>query len=185
MKKILFALLFLSLPLSTHAADYTVDYAASKIGFSGTHIDKPFSGDFSAWQAEISFDPADPGKGKITATLQSASAKTGNAMYDGTLPQADWLDTAKFPQIVFTSHTIRQNADKSYTASGDLNLRGVMHPVDLVFTLSDPAVAPVTAKGHFTIDRLAYEIGKGSDTKAEWVGKEIVIAIDIVATPKG
>ena len=181
-KSTLAALLLCSLP--AFAADYTVDTKASTITFSGTHADNPFTGTFSDWNTEIAFDPANLKDSHIKATLHPASAKTGNKMYDGTMPQDDWFDVKKFPDITFASTSIKENPDKSYTATGDLTLRGITHPADLVFTITDLNTTPVIAKGKITIDRLTYDVGKKSDGEAEWVGKEITIDIDLKATKK-
>lgn len=176
------ALLLAGLP--AQAADYAVDYPLSTVTFSGQHAETDFTGRFDKWTAEISFDPADLAKSHIKATFDMTSAATGNAMYDGTLPEDDWFKVKEFPEGTFTSTEIRQNADQSYTATGDLTIRGITHKADLVFSLSDPAKPPVKAKGKLTIDRLAYDLGKKSDPEAEWVSKDIVITIDLTASPK-
>lgn len=187
MKKHLLAAAFL---LSFSAApalatDYVVDHKNSKIEFSGTHAGDPFKGAFGTWTALIRFDPADLAGSNIVATFDTASAKTGNSMYDGTLPQADWFDVKNHPQATFASTAISAKEDGSgYTATGDLTLRGVTKPVSFDFTLGALAETPVTAKASFTIDRLDFDIGKKSDAKAEWVSREIVLTLDITATPR-
>lgn len=186
-KKIAFAAFFaFSLYASpAGAAEYSVDTKASKITFSGTHADNPFSGSFGEWTALVTFDPADLGASKIVATFNTASAKTGNSMYDGTLPQADWFDVKTHPQATFTTTAITAKPDGSgYSAAGDLTIRGITKPVQFDFTLSDLAQSPVTAKGSFTLNRLDFDIGKKSDAPAEWVGRDITVSIDITATPK-
>jgi polyisoprenoid-binding protein YceI len=187
MKKLICAAAFLLLLAAAPAlaADYTVDYKNSKIEFSGTHADTPFKGTFGVWTAAIRFDPADLAGSNIVATFDTASAKTGNSMYDGTLPQADWFDAKNHPQAIFASTAIAAKEDGSgYTATGDLTLRGVTKPVSFDFTLGAPEKAPVTAKASFAIDRLDFDIGKKSDAKAEWVGREITLTLDITATPR-
>lgn len=167
------------------AADYVVDYKNSKIGFSGKHAGNAFSGTFGTWTAVIRFDPADLAASQIVATFDTSTAKTGNSMYDGTLPQADWFDVKNHPQATFTSTAITAKQDGSgYTAAGDLTLRGITKPASFDFTLGDLSTAPVTAKAAFVIDRLDFDIGKKSDAAAEWVDREIALTIDISATPK-
>lgn len=186
-KKITFAAFF-AFSLATapaEAAEYTVDTKASKIAFSGTHADTPFSGNFEEWTAVLSFDAGDLENSKFIATFNTASAKTGNAMYDGTLPQADWFDVKNHPQATFTTTAIAAKPDGSgYSATGDLTIRGVTKPVQFDFTLSDLAQSPVTAKATLTINRLDFDIGKKSDASAEWVSRDITLTLDITATPK-
>lgn len=176
-----FACAFTSL---VQAADYAIDPKVSAVHFSGTHAGKPFEGNFGEWTATIAFDPENLSESKINATLKTASARTGNAMYDGTLPQSDWFHTKEFPEITFTSTAITHKQDNQYSATGDLTIRGKTLPVTFDFTLSDLSVAPVTASAAFTIDRLAYDIGKKSDPKSEWVGGEIAVKLDVTATRK-
>jgi polyisoprenoid-binding protein YceI len=179
------ALLFSLAAAPAQAADYVVDYKSSKIAFSGTHAGNAFNGTFGTWTALIRFDPADLAGSQITATFDTSTAKTGNSMYDGTLPQADWFDVKNHPQATFTSTAITGKEDGSgYTARGDLTLRGITKPVSFDFTIGDLAQTPVTAKASFAIDRLDFDIGKKSDAPAEWVSREIVLTFDISATPR-
>lgn len=168
---------------SAMAADYVVDTKASTIAFSGTHIGKEFKGQFSDWTADVSFDPVNLAGSHIKAVLKAASAKTGDMMYDGTMPEDDWFKVKEFPEITFVSKTIKENTDKSYTATGDLTIRGITHSADLVFTV-DLTQKPVVATGKLVVDRLTYDLGKKSDVKAEWVSKDIAIEINIKATAK-
>lgn len=185
-KKMAYAGFFAFTMMTTPAAarDYTVDYSASKIEFSGTHADTPFKGTFGEWTATVTFDPANIETSKIIATFKPDSAKTGDAMYDGTLPQTDWFNTKEHPQATFTSTTVRNKDGGGYIADGDLTIRGITKPVELAFTLSDLAQSPVTATGSLTINRLDFDLGKKSDGDAEWVSRDIKIDITIVATPK-
>lgn len=166
------------------AKDYTIDYANSKIEFSGTHADTPFKGSFGEWTATVSFDPNDLAGSRITATFKTASAKTGDPMYDGTLPLTDWLNIKAYPEASFVSKTITAREDGGYTAEGDLTIRGITHPVKMDFTLSDINTAPVKAEGKATIDRLDFDIGRKSDATAEWVSREMTVTITLTATPQ-
>lgn len=167
------------------AETYIVDPNASQIEFAGTHAENPFKGVFEIWEARIVFDPDALAASSLKAEFDLASAKTGNAMYDGTLPQGDWFNIAQHPKASFASKTITKNSDGSFKADGDLTLRGITKPLAFDFTLSDLSKAPVTAAATFTIDRLAYEIGKGSDPGAEWVGQNITVTINLSAAPAG
>lgn len=183
-KTVMAAVLAFSMDASAaQAGDYVVDYKKSKVEFSGTHAGNAFTGQFGTWTAVITFDPAQLDTSKIVATFDTNTAKTGNSMYDGTLPQADWFDVKNHAQATFTSTAITAKDDAgNYTAVGDLTIRGITKPATFDFTLSDLAQSPVTAKGKLTLDRMEYDIGKKSDASAEWVSRDIVIALDITAT---
>lgn len=166
-----------------NAAPYNVDYANSKIAFMGQHAGKNFSGEFKSWQAKIDFDPANLPGSKISAHFDLTSAKTGDMMYDGTLPSADWFDIKNTPQAEFVTTAIRANAAGGYMASGNLTLRGVTKPVEFTFSLSDLHAPPVRVTAQFPIDRLAYAIGQKSDAAAEWVSKTITVELQLSARP--
>ncbi|MDX1974077.1 MAG: YceI family protein [Rickettsiales bacterium] len=182
MKSWIVALLFVALPGVVQAASYKTDYANSKITFSGTHAGNAFSGTFQSWQAVIQFDPVALNNSQIDITVDMASAKTGNTMYDGTLPTADWFDLKNHPQATYSSKHITRNDDGSYTAQGTLTLRAVSKPLAIQFALT-PAEPAVKTTFTLTIDRLAYGIGASSDPKAEWVNKDITLNVILVAQP--
>lgn len=171
-------------PGASYAADYKIDYASSQIQFSGKHAGNDFAGVFEEWHGEITFDPDDLESSFITAVFNTASARTGNKMYDGTLPQADWFDVKNHPDASYKSTSIAAPDALDggrYQASGDLSIRGVTQPVIFDFRISDVNADPVIAEGSISIDRLMYDIGRKSDAAAEWVSREITIDFKIVA----
>jgi cytochrome b561 len=180
------ALLVLVVP-SVQAAPYQLEMAQSKVSFKGTHAGAQFTGSFTQWNAHIDWNTANPTQSKLSATFQTASAKTGNPTYDATLPTTDWFNTEKFPTATFASTEIMKGAKaNTYTAKGILTLRGVAQPVALTFTLTPVPGATngaLRALGGLTIDRLAYGMGAASDPAAEWVSRPITIMLDVVGVP--
>jgi polyisoprenoid-binding protein YceI len=160
---------------------HNIDYSQSHVYFSAAHAGKAFSGQFTDWQGEVSFDPAHLEQSSITAQFTLSEAKTGNKMFDGTLPSADWFDVKNHPKAAFQTTKITANAEGTYQAEGTLTLRGITLPVAFSFTVSDLAVDPVLVKAQFEVDRLAYGIGKSSDGKAEWVSQMIGLNLEITA----
>lgn len=163
------------------AAPYKVDHSKSSITFSGIHAGNKFEGKFEKWDAEIEFDQNNLAASFIKTTFDPASAKTGNALYDGTLPQVDWFSVKDFAQAKFESKSISALENGGYKADGILTIRDKALPVRFDFTLSDLSQSPVIATATLKVDRLAYDIGKKSDPKAEWVSQNIDITLSIVA----
>lgn len=162
--------------------DYKAGHETGTIAFAGTHAGKSFDGVFSEWYAAIAFVPGNVAASKIEVAFMMGSAETGNAMYDGALPQADWFDVKNHAQGRFVSTTMTKKNDEGlYTVTGDLTLKGVTHQITFDFTMTDPLVAPVTVKATFPIDRLAFGIGEKSDPNAEWVGETITVMLDLKA----
>jgi polyisoprenoid-binding protein YceI len=165
------------------AADWVINAARSSISFSGTHAGKAFTGSFGKWSGQIRFDPAKPAASKVVVLVDLASAKTGNAMYDGTLPKDDWFDTAKMAQGRFETTSITATGKNAYTAQGFLTLRGVRVPVTMPFTLSISGKQAVM-QGRTSVKRMAFGIGKDSDSAGAWVSLDIPITVNVTATQK-
>lgn len=165
------------------ARPWAVDAKQSSISFSGQHVGKTFKGSFTIWQANIDFDPARPEAAKVAVSIDLASAKTGDAMYDKTLPSADWFDIAKARQAKFVATKITKTGSNDYVADGQLTLRGKSVPVKLPFTL-DIAGNTATMTGKMTVKRTAWGIGSGSDAKGDWVSLDIPVQVKVVATAK-
>lgn len=166
------------------AASYSVDPVVSSITFSGTHADNPFSGIFERYAIDVDFDPADVAATRIRVTIDLASAKTGNKMFDGTLPGDDWFDVKNTPNALFKSTAVSKQADGSYSVTGDLTLRGITRPVTFTFILDREDAPEINASATLNIDRLDYGIGAKSDDKAEWVSREIGLTLKLVAKKK-
>jgi cytochrome b561 len=161
-----------------------VDKDKSTLGFSGMHAGKPFQGVFERWDARIRFDPDDLKASAVEVSVDTQSARTGDAMVDGALPTPDWFDVKTHPQAHFISDAISAREEGGYRAEGRLTLRGATHPVAFDFTLSDLAAPPVTTRFSLELDRVAFGIGMKSDGKAEWVSQKIAIQVSLSAHPK-
>ncbi|GAB5389564.1 MAG: hypothetical protein Alpg2KO_25320 [Alphaproteobacteria bacterium] len=173
----------LAMPGLAQATDYTVDYAASEVAFTGEHAGNTFKGVFQDWKAEITFDPDDLANSTLSASFKTNSAKTGDQTYDGTMPSPDWFNSSATPDATFVSESITANPDGSYKATGPLTLRGLSRPVSFDFVVSDLATAPVTATAEFSLARMTWNIGAKSDPDAEWVSSDIGVSLKIVASP--
>lgn len=160
---------------------WTVDPAASFIEFSGQHAGNDFKGTFKTWTATIQFDPANLLGSLATVKIDTASASTGNATYDGSLPSAEWLNPKAFPEAVFQTKSIRMKDAGSYEADATLSVKGVSKDIVLPFTVEIEGDT-ATMKGTLTVDRLGFDIGKAADPKGEWVTKDIIVTLNVKAT---
>jgi polyisoprenoid-binding protein YceI len=163
---------------ATLATTWTVVPADSKITFSGEHAGTKFKGAFEKWDAIIAFDPADLAAAKATVTVALASAKTGDATYDKTLPTSDWFDVTKGPSGVFETTRFRSLGGNRFEADGTLALRGIKVPVVLAFDFTtDGDTAQL--KGKTELTRMDFGIGKGSDATGAWVSLTIPIEVTV------
>jgi polyisoprenoid-binding protein YceI len=152
------------------ADTWTVDKDKSSLSFEVAQGEETVTGSFASWDAAIDFDPAEPEQAKIKATIETGSAATGSAQFDGMLPGPDFFDVAGFPQAVFQTDKVTALGGDAYRAEGTLTIRDISQPVTLDFTLiisGDTAVADGTA----AVSRTAHQVGAsvGTDTLADAV----------------
>lgn len=153
-------------------------------------------GHFKNVRGTMRFDPADPGKTSIEATLDAASIWTGEPDRDAHLRSADFLDAANHPAIGFKSTRVEQVGGTDYKVSGNLTLRGVTRPVVLdvhhlgqwqtPFWVGNEDKGPVTRAGFVAETRInRHDFGvswNGAlDRGGIVVGDEVFITLDVEA----
>ena len=163
--------LYLSLTTTVVQAQLNTSHQSGSVVFAGQHAGMNFDGKFERWQATLVLPPeSNP---IITATFYVNSAKTGDSIYDSTLPEFDWFDVENHPLGKFVS-TMVTATEGGYQVTGDLTLKDITQPVS--FMLADNGSQ---LNASFDINRLVYKIGLGSDPDAEWVSKTISISVAI------
>ena len=160
--------------------EWQVDYAHSSLGFIGDQGGQAFSGSFKNFTAHISLDPDHPETGKISVTVDIASATAGSSDRDAMLPQKEWFDTSQFPQAQFISTTIRKIGPGQYVADATLTIKGVTKNVTLPFTLMSEG-DHWRAKGHVNVMRNDFSIGTGSFSGESYVKHAVDVVVDIAA----
>ena len=168
-------------PLAARAADWTVDTAKSRIGFSGVQVGAPFSGRFTRFEATISFDPEAPEAGRASVVVDLASAVTGDAQRDGALPQAEWFDVKTARNARFDATRFVAKGGDAYEAVGTLTLRGVTKPVTLPFRLTRDGTT-ASATGHLDLVRTQFGIGQGPWASGQWVALDVGVDIAVIAS---
>jgi polyisoprenoid-binding protein YceI len=162
-------IIYLSLGTTLVHAEFKASQDSGLVSFSGQHAGMNFKGKFERWQATLILPPQS--NTNITATFHMNSAKTGDSIYDSTLPEFDWFDVENYGLAKFVSTNIIV-VGESYHVEGNLTLRGITNPVSFILANIDDKLT-----GSFDINRLAYKIGFESDPDAEWVSKKISISM--------
>lgn len=180
MRYFLSCLFFLIASSPVFAGDWIIDHENSHITFSGTHSGSPFEGRFTRWKGTVTFDAAALQDSHAHITVDLSSAETGDSTYDKTLPQSDWLASAKEPQADFKTTAFRSSGDHQYEVDGLLTIRGLTVPVTLKGMITVEGNIG-TFKASTVLNRMDYAIGKDSDAKGEWVSLEIPLDIVVVA----
>jgi polyisoprenoid-binding protein YceI len=162
-------------------SNWVVNKAASSITFKSNFDGEDFQGKFNSWDAQISFDPKNVAAAKVTATINTGSAKTGDPSQDESLPTSQWFDVAKFPRATFTSTSWKDLGGGKYQVAGNLTLHGVTQPVVLPISL---AINGNTAKasGVISIDRSKFGVGGGQFRSSETIPYAVQVALAVTAT---
>lgn len=161
------------------AANWTVDPARSRLGFTATWLGKPVEGTFKTWNARIAFDPAAPAAASIDVDIDLGSAVTGDRTVDGALPDSDWFAVKNGARARFVATGVRKTST-GWLAAGTLTLKGRPVPVELPFTMAI-AGDSATVRGTARVDRRSWQIGLASDATAEYVAFPVTIRLALVA----
>ncbi|EIL97555.1 MAG TPA: YceI family protein [Rhodanobacteraceae bacterium] len=180
--KSLLLLAALTLPCAGFATDYTVQPAASKLGFVGVFQGANFDGSFSQWTATISYDPAHLASSKFDVDVNLASAKTGDSDRDSALPGPDFFDVAKFPTAHFVTTGFRDVGGK-VIADGQLTLRGVTKPVSLTVDFK-PQGSGATLDVSGNLKRLDFNVGGGQYADTSVIGADVKVSAHLVLAAK-
>ena len=150
----------------------------SELAFSGTHAGVPFRGRFTRWQAELDFDPANLESSRLSAVIDTGSARDGNPLHDETLPESEWFDVANHPQARFDSTRITATGD-AYSIEGTLTIKNRPHTAQLNAAITDTGLV---IGGDFELDRDALDFGIASDPEGEYVSRRIGVHVRVEAT---
>jgi polyisoprenoid-binding protein YceI len=137
---------------------------------------KGVSGIFKTFFATMEFDEADLANSKFVMTIDVNSINTGNGLQNKHAIGDDWFDAAKYPKIKFTSSSFTKTGT-GYSVKGKLQVKNTTKEVTIPFTFKKTG-SKATFNAKFTIDRIAYGVGKANDD----VGNTITIEAKIPVT---
>jgi polyisoprenoid-binding protein YceI len=148
-------------------------------------------GQFGKISGTIDFDPANPARSSVEATIDVTSLTTTNKKRDEHLFGAtDLFDISKYPEIVFKSTRVERPGDNRARVTGDLTMHGVTRPVTLDVEYFGPVKGPEDLGGETTIGFAATTSINREDFGITWnvpiengllLGKDVQITLDIEA----
>lgn len=159
---------------------WIVDKAGSSLRFTSSMAGESFTGAFRRWDADIRFDPADLPASSVTATIDVASAATGNPDRDQALPTDTFLDAPAFPKARFVARRFTALGGGRYQADGILTLRGVSKPLSLPFSLVIQG-GQARMTGQVAINRLAFGVGQGEWKATTTVPAAVTVSVVVAA----
>ncbi|MDX2265470.1 MAG: cytochrome b/b6 domain-containing protein [Hyphomicrobiales bacterium] len=161
------------------AYEWDVARDKSRVGFEVSAAGQTVKGSFGNFQAQVRFDPELLANAEVAFAVDIATMKTGAPDVDKTLATAEWFDVKNHPKAVFRAAGAKRVGDGKYEMNGQLTVKGVTQPAVFPFAL-DVDGSDATAKGQFTVNRIAHGVGPESVAGVP-VPKEIVVTVDIAA----
>ncbi len=166
---------------AAQAATWQIDPNHSSAQFSVRHLGvSTVRGAFMKVSGSAKYDPSDPSKGSLDATIDATSVDTRVEMRDNDLRSPNFLDVQKYPTITFHSKQTKAAGAGKLQITGDLTIHGVTKEVVLdVDGPSAPIKDPwgnqrIGASAVTKINRQDFGV-KGAPGV---VGDEITITID-------
>ena len=160
---------------------WNIDPARSSAQFAVRHMGiSTVRGEFRKVSGTASYDPANPGKTTIEATIDATTVDTRVDMRDKDLRSPNFLDVEKYPTITFKSKRTESAGAGKLKITGDLTLHGVTKEV--VLDVDGPTAPVKDPKGNShmgasastKINRREFGVN-GAPTMA---GDELTITID-------
>jgi polyisoprenoid-binding protein YceI len=185
-------------PMTAPAGHYVLDKAHGSLIFRVDHLGfSHFTARFKRFDAQLEFDPADLAHSSVTATVDATSIETdypdpAQLDFNAMLQNDKWLDTAKYPQMMFRSAAIELTAPNAMRINGELTLHGVTRPVVLEATYNggyeghplDPH-ARIGFSAHGTVRRSEFGIAFGIPEPGTTMGVSDEVDVTIEAEFSG
>jgi polyisoprenoid-binding protein YceI len=148
------------------AGQYQLDKSHASLLLRVSHLGfSTYTTRFSRFDAELTFDPTKPAAARVVTTIDAKSLELDDAppQCNGIVQSPQFLDSAKFPKIVFRSQTVRMTGEKSMEISGTLDLHGVTRPIVLTGTFNGGYAGIPNMDPHSRIGFSAHGSFKRSD----------------------
>jgi polyisoprenoid-binding protein YceI len=182
----LVASLSIAASAAAQAGTWQIDPNHSSAQFAVKHLAvSTVRGAFTKVSGSAKYDPADPSKTSLEATIDANSVDTRVEMRDNDLRSARFFDVQKYPTITFHSKQVQVVGQGKLKISGELTIHGVTKDVTLdVDGPSEPIKDPM-GKGQRIGASATTKINRqdfGITTMPGGIGDEITITIDTELT---
>ena len=156
---------------------------AGKIVFTGTQAGAPVQGTFSDYDGRVCIDGRDPADSRIRVSVRTASVDTQLPELDEALRGPDFFDSARWPQAVFESESVKSLGQGRYQVTGKLSLRDVTREISVPVKLTSAAGGDARLEGRLSFERLDYHIGLGQWADIGWVGNRVEVTVSGALKP--
>jgi polyisoprenoid-binding protein YceI len=167
---------------TSNVQTWNIDPPHTAAQFSVRHLGiSTVRGSFTKVSGSVQYDPANPSKTTIDATIDAASVDTRVEKRDNDLRSPNFFDAAKYPTLTFKSKRVDVAGTGKLKVTGDLTMHGVTKEVTLDVdgpsaALKDPhGNQHMGASATTTINRKDFGVN-GARTA---VGDDVSITIDM------
>ena len=176
------AAIALSASAFAQATTWKIDPNHSAAQFSVRHMGiSTVRGAFTKVSGTVTYDPSDPSKTVIDATIDASSVDTRVETRDNDLRSDHFFDVAKYPTLTFKSRHVEATGAGKLKATGDLTIHGVTKEV--VLDIDGPSAPVRDPKGNSHVGASAStKINRtdyGVNGASTMVGNDIPITIDV------
>jgi polyisoprenoid-binding protein YceI len=174
---------------------WKIDTGHSHIGFAIRHMMiSTTRGQFNEFDGLLALDPLNLANARVAGSVKAASIDTRDANRDAHLRSADFFDVENYPELTFSSTSIRPLGGDRYEVKGDMTIRGVTREV--VFAVTDEGETKDPwgnehrgVSAHATINRKDFGLtwNMALETGGFIVGDDVKISaeIELVKQPEG
>ena len=135
-------------------------FQSGSISFFIKNAGLTVDGKFTQLQANINFNPEQPEKATLDATVNSESISTGINLRDKHLKKEEYFDVAKFPKIYLKLKSLSGNLKSGFEGIFTLKMKGISKDI----TIPVKFEASGKFSGSFNIDRRDFKVGGNSWT---------------------
>jgi polyisoprenoid-binding protein YceI len=121
----------------------------------GVEVETPFT----KYTGRIAYDPAKVASSTALLEVETSSFDFGDPGYNAEVRKKSWFDSATYPKARFQSTAIKAGAAGSFTATGQLTLKGRVQTLNVPVKVSAGAKGGFVFDGSFAISRKAFGIG--------------------------
>jgi polyisoprenoid-binding protein YceI len=130
--RIAVAALILAPSLHAQEATWRIDPLHSAAHFAVRHLMiSTVRGEFTGVNGTVRYDPKNPTRGSVEATIDCSTVNTGVAKRDEQLKSADFFEVQRYPTMKFVSKKVEKAGAGKLKVKGDLTINATTQPVVL------------------------------------------------------
>lgn len=163
---------------------YSIDTTHSRVTFYVNHFGFSNSvGEFKVADSTLDFDADDWSTSKVGVAIPVGSLELGDAKWNTHILSADFLESARFPEITFASRRVEKIDATHGKLYGDLTIKGVTRPVVLDLRVNKVGEHPMrkTPAAGFTATTTVRRSDFGVAAYVPAVADEVEVRIEIEA----